>query len=187
MSETENGTEERPTFAPQDDAIAAGEHIPEETLEAVGVSGQPFPSPQLSQPSLLQNPYMSEEDQFMEMEAQVVGPPQYGSPDPATSAGRLLPLEQHPLNPEALPADHPAAISADYGEGYGRTVVGGVVERTDLETALAGAGGGGDVNATAAAVQLADDNGVDLSEVDGTGVDGKITKDDVQNYIDSMS
>jgi len=179
--------EERAKFNPQDDAIAAGEHIPEETLElsgTPGVGGAPHPSPQLAQPSALMNPYMSEEDQFMEMEAQVVGPPQYGSPDPATAAGRLLPLDQHPLNAEALPEDHPAAISEDYGQGY---------QPSDLQVALAGGAAdaetqasNSEANATAAAVTLANESNVDLADVEGTGTDGKITKDDVQNYIDEQ-
>jgi pyruvate/2-oxoglutarate dehydrogenase complex dihydrolipoamide acyltransferase (E2) component len=186
--ETENG-EERPSFNPQDDAIAAGEHIPEDTLELSGQAGQggaPFPSPQLAQPSALMNPYLSEEDQFMEMEAQVMGPPQYGSPDPATAAGRLLPLDQHPLNAEALPEGHPAAISEDYGEGYAGTVIAGVPQRTDLENALAGqsAAANEEANASDAAKTLANENNVDLSEVEGTGSGGSITKSDVQNYID---
>lgn len=137
-----NGETEKKRFNPQDDAIAAGEHIPETTLELSGQPGEggaPHPTPQLPTPSALNNPYLSEEDQNMEMEAQIVGPPQYGSPDPVTSAGQLLPLEQHPLNPEALPADHPSAIAADYGAGYQTTVTGGVPQ-TELQTALQGAG-----------------------------------------------
>jgi len=144
-----NGEEEKSKFNPQDDAIAAGEHIPETTLELSGQPGEggaPHPSPQLQAPSALNNPYLSEEDQNMEMEAQIVGPPQYGSPDPVTSAGQLLPLDQHPLNPEALPADHPSAISADYGEGYQTTVTGGVPQ-TDLQAALQGGGATGEEQA----------------------------------------
>lgn len=31
------------------------------------------------------------------MERVIVGPPGYGSPDPRTTAGRLVPLSEHPL------------------------------------------------------------------------------------------
>ena len=97
------------------------------------------------------------------------------------------PLDQHPLNAEALPDDHPAAISEDYGEGYQRTLVGGVVERSDLETALSGdnaiAAANADVDATDSARTLANENNVDLNDVEGTGTDGRVTVDDVRNYI----
>jgi len=61
-------------------------------------------------------PYASEEKIGMQMEPVIVGPPAYGSPDPETSAGRLLSLRDHPLKAENLPEGHPAAISEDYGE-----------------------------------------------------------------------
>src|ERR1051325_10177025 len=44
----------------------------------------------LPAPSRLQNPYMSEEEQGMEITPKTFGPPQYGSPDPATAASRLV-------------------------------------------------------------------------------------------------
>lgn len=40
-------------------------------------------------------------------------------------------------------------------------------------------------NATAAAVEMAEEYGVSLEEVDGTGKDGKITVDDVRRFIES--
>ncbi len=40
------------------------------------------------------NPHLSEEDQDMEMKPVVFGPPGYGSPDPATNAAALVPLEE---------------------------------------------------------------------------------------------
>src|SRR4029077_7298774 len=85
---------------PQDEAIAAGEAFSDEALEAdtliqVDQSGVKISG-------------MSEEEQFMDMPPTIVGPPAYGSPDPLSSAGRLLPLDQHPFNPDSLPEDHPA-------------------------------------------------------------------------------
>src|SRR6266478_5153639 len=89
-------------FKPQDEAVAGGEHINfdalDEAEEFARMSGAPHASPILAQPSSPPNPYLSEEDQGMEMVAVVVGPPAYGSPEPVTSAGKLLPLDQHPLN-----------------------------------------------------------------------------------------
>jgi len=149
------------------------------------------------QPSAQMNPYVSEEEQGMEMRPALVGPPSYGSPRPETSAGRLVSLEQHPLRADALPDDHPAAISADYGKGQTGTLKGVdtvtsrpsaplsdmerdvIGERDDREADLQAS-----ENATDAARELAAAEGVSLSEVEGTGTDGRITKDDVQNYID---
>lgn len=39
------------------------------------------------------------------------------------------------------------------------------------------------VNASPAAVQLASDHGIDLSEVHGTGTGGQITKPDVEGFL----
>jgi len=80
----------------------------------------------LPTPSTLGNPYMSKEEQTLEMEPQVMGPPGYGSPDPVTSMGRLLPLNTHPLASEYLPEGHAAAIAEDYGQS--------VAEHTHLPT-----------------------------------------------------
>jgi pyruvate/2-oxoglutarate dehydrogenase complex dihydrolipoamide acyltransferase (E2) component len=44
---------------------------------------------------------------------------------------------------------------------------------------------GSEVDATAAAEELAADEGVALAEVDGTGKDGRVLKSDVQSLIDS--
>lgn len=41
-----------------------------------------------------------------------------------------------------------------------------------------------DYDATEAAVELAEEHGIDLSEVEGTGVDGRITKPDVEALLD---
>lgn len=51
--------------------------------------------------------YASEEEIGLQMKPAVIGPPAYGSPDPDTSAGRLLRLQDHPL--EAV-----GKISDDY-------------------------------------------------------------------------
>jgi len=47
------------------------------------------------------------EDQEMaeELKPVVIGPPAYASPDPATNAGTLVPIEQHPFD-----------LDADYGK-----------------------------------------------------------------------
>lgn len=122
---------------PNDEAIAAGEALPDE---------EEIATPDAA-PSTLKISGMSEEEQNMEMTPTIVGPPAYGSPDPVTSAGRLLPLDQHPFNPANLPDDHPAAIDASYGEGYQGTIAPddlgasfpGTSGRTDLESDLQGA------------------------------------------------
>lgn len=41
----------------------------------------------------------------MDMEKVIVGPPGYGSPDPRTSAGKLVTLDQHP-NADMIDADY---------------------------------------------------------------------------------
>jgi len=44
-----------------------------------------------------------------------------------------------------------------------------------------------EVNASKAARELADEAGIDLSDVEGTGKDGTVTKGDVQKAIDANS
>ena len=60
-----------------------------------------------SAPSAQLNPYVSPEEQDMDMEPVIVGPPSYASPDPTTNAGRLRAIEDHPLQDQ---------ISEDFGE-----------------------------------------------------------------------
>lgn len=108
------------------------------------------------------NPYVSPEEQGMDMVPHVMGPPAYGSPDPRTAAGRLLPIEDNPLADE---------ISDDYG--------------ADAEDAAEEAAEG--IDATTGAVEFAQANNVDLHEVTGTGTDGRITKADVENYLASKT
>jgi hypothetical protein len=156
----------------QDEAIAAGEHI---DFEAVEEEGAAIAHAQ----STTNVSGMSEEEQFMEMTPVVVGPPGYGSPDPITSAGRLLPLEQHPFNPENLPEDHPAAIDEQYGEGYDSNLapdeVGthhpGAPQRTDLEKDTTGDGGGAKVEGEQ--VESYDEKTKDelLAEAQGRGLE----------------
>jgi|SRR3972149_8042953 len=59
-----------------------------------------------SAPSKKLNPNVTEELQDMELNPIVLGPPAYGSPDPRTSAGRLVPVSSHP---------NKALISDNYG------------------------------------------------------------------------
>jgi len=89
--------------------------------------GMAFPAPITTPQSAQMNANMSQEEQGMEMAPVLVGPPPYGSPNPLTSGSRLLPLAQHPLNPDYLPDDdlaQAAAIAGDYGVGYTGTLVG---------------------------------------------------------------
>lgn len=137
----------------------------------------------LGAPSLKQNPYVSQEEQGMEMSAKTFGPPQYGSPDPATAASRLLTLEDgHPL--DMVPEDHPAAISGDYaGDVLGKMPSDAV---SDIQRHAAGdfsVESNEEVDATDAARELANENSVNLADVEGTGSDGRVTKDDVENYL----
>jgi len=94
--------------------------------------------------------YAHPEEVGMEMDrVEIVGPPSYGSPDPSTSAGRLVPLRDHPLTADKLGEGHPAAISEDYGGDleHAKAVMGeegthpGPPSKTDLERDLEGSGG----------------------------------------------
>jgi hypothetical protein len=150
---------------PNDDAIAAGEYLVENATQLS------------TPPSQLKIAGMSEEEQNMEMTPTVVGPPAYGSPVPETSAGRLLPIDQHPFNPANLPDDHPAAIAEDYGEGYQANLtpaeVGtsfpGAPQQTDLQQDLQGDGseGGGGEAPNYDALSKGDV----LAEAEGRGLD----------------
>jgi hypothetical protein len=65
------------------------------------------PEPKTFDRSEMVNPYLSLEDQDMEMTPVVMGPPAYGSPDPETQAIRLVPLDENELG---------ESLSADYGK-----------------------------------------------------------------------
>lgn len=158
---------------PADETIAAGEHMDveamDDALEAERRAGSVNPTGViLPSPSASANPYVSEEMQGMEMLPKKFGPPQYGSPDPASAASRLMTLEDgHPL---AGLDSGTAAISDDYGE------------QGQAPSELVGTGGD-EIDATDGAKELADEEGVDLSQVQGTGKDGRITKEDVEDHI----
>lgn len=148
---------------PRDEVVEAGEHLSEESEDMGEVI--------LSQPSGVASPYMPAEDQMLELKTDVVGPPAYGSPEPATSAGKLLPLNEHPLRAESLPEGHPAAISDDYGADHeGATVMPGEssqpVTMLDLNTqseADEASEGGYEEMTKAELVDLADERGVEVS------------------------
>lgn len=164
---------------PNDEVVAAGEHIDHEALDFDPENVvMPAPSAQM-------NPYVPEEEQGMEMRPTIVGPPGYGSPDAITSVGRLVSLSSHPLAPEFLPEGHPAALSDDFGEGYDGTLKGAatVTSAPVASQSTSEEGAGEEVEASAAARELAEAEGVDLSQVEGTGKDGNITKGDVEDYI----
>jgi pyruvate/2-oxoglutarate dehydrogenase complex dihydrolipoamide acyltransferase (E2) component len=171
---------------PKDEVIAAGEHMDlaamDEALANERRSGSTSPTGVvLSAPSAKMNPYVTEDMQGMEMTPKTFGPPQYGSPDPATAAGRLETLEDgHPL--DGLPEDHPAAISEDYALDEQEAAE----LRTEQQQRARGEepdDADDETKATEAAKAHAEENDVDLSEVEGTGPGGKITKADVQRAI----
>jgi hypothetical protein len=122
--------EEDSEVQPQDEAISDGSWLDEDAGEEVVTTP----------PSASKVAGMSEEEQSMEMTPVVVGPPGYGSPAPITSAGRLLPLDQHPFNPESLPEDHPARIDENYGKGYGEAI-----SPEDVGTSFPGTSSGSDL------------------------------------------
>lgn len=95
--------------------------------------------------------YAPEEEIGLQMDrVEIVGPPAYGSPDPATSAGRLVPLRDHPLTADKLGEGHPSAIDEDYGSelqnaqaAFGQEGTHpGPPSRTDLERDSEGRDGG---------------------------------------------
>lgn len=163
-TETENGENGGEEFVqqPSDETVAAGEHINWDQL-----------AEEETNPGGVVNPYAPPEEQGMELQPKVFGPPQYGSPDPVTSASRLVTLEDgHPLDPGVMPEDHPSAISEDYAVGTVDPVDGEETAPADEE-----------VNATDGAKELAEAEGVDLSQVEGSGAEGRIVKGDVEDYI----
>lgn len=152
---------------PSDEVVAAGEAIDFDNIDkerdARALGG------------VIQNPYASPEEQGMELTPKTFGPPQYGSPDPVTSASRLATLEDgHPLDPGLLPEDHEAAISDDYGVNQ-------------LAAHASGLDADNEVDATDNARELAAAEGVPLGDVQGTGSDGRVTKGDVEDYIEQRN
>ena len=72
-------------------------------------------APTSDNPSELTHPSMRQEDQdvaqqMLDENPEVIGPPGYASPDPETSKGRLVPIEDHPLQ-----------LSEDYGQSVPMT------------------------------------------------------------------
>jgi hypothetical protein len=63
----------------------------------------------MERPSEKMWPNRTEDEQDMEMEPVVVAPPGYGSPDPATAEGLLVPVEESPVD---LPDDYGADVTA---------------------------------------------------------------------------
>lgn len=60
----------------------------------------------MEKPSEKLHPNRQEDEQDMEMEPVVLGPPSFGSPDPMTQSGRLVSVDEHPLE-----------LGEDYGKG----------------------------------------------------------------------
>lgn len=150
---------------PADETIADGEQFDLEEMDravdAERESGAAAPTGYMPPaPSQTQNPNLAEELQGMELKPKVFGPPQYGSPDPASAASRLMTLDDgHPL---AGLESGTAAISEDYGAQYGNV---------------------GEIDATDDAKELAEKENVNLAGVEGTGKDGRITKGDVEKVV----
>jgi pyruvate/2-oxoglutarate dehydrogenase complex dihydrolipoamide acyltransferase (E2) component len=110
----------------------------------------------------------------MDLKPVVVGPPGYGSPDPSTQEGRLVPLDQHPRKDD---------ISDDYAADLEDHVV-SVDASGSANVVDDPSGSEEEENATDGAVELALEEDVDLSEVKGTGDGGRVTKADVQKFVD---
>jgi len=51
----------------------------------------------MANPSEKLHPNRQEDEQDMDMQPVIVGPPAYASPDPETASGRLVAVEEHPL------------------------------------------------------------------------------------------
>jgi hypothetical protein len=58
-------------------------------------------------------PQVANEGVAVELEAVVVGPPGYGSPDEQTAAGRVVSLAEHPLKEEISPFYGADVVQAD--------------------------------------------------------------------------
>lgn len=176
---------------PNDEVLGSGDFFDHEQSDEIrreaqkqGAPGEPVV---MGSPSSQMNPNVSEEEQGMDMRPAVVGPPGYGSPDAITSAGRLVPLSTHPLRPDALPEDHPNAISADYGQGYDHTLQGQQTVTGLASVPQSAVGNQAEIDATPAAREFAAEKGVDLSQVQGSGKDGSVTKPDVEAYLESLT
>lgn len=84
------------------------------------------------------------EEEMQTIEPAVVGPPAYGSPDPTTAAGRLVPIVDHPLE-AIISEDYGADVTgatAEIGEEHPGEPSGADVSPPDIETDAAGKGEG---------------------------------------------
>lgn len=90
-----------------------------------------------------------------------------------------------------------STIKAAVAKRYGLTQKGGAVVLADVAperepepepeppAAPAEPAPDDEIDATEAAMQLADDEDIDLAEIEGTGKDGRVTKGDVESAIDA--
>jgi hypothetical protein len=165
---------------PNDETVEAGEQTDHEANELVGGVIMP-------EPSAMASPYMGWEEQGMELKTEIVGPPSYGSPDPTTSAGKLLPLRDHPLRADALPEGHPAAVSDDYGADHeGATVMPGessssVIPKTDLENDLEGRRNAREGNYE----EMKKDELLDEAEARGMNLSASMKKDEIIEALEN--
>jgi hypothetical protein len=140
-----NDTEEKPTTR-EEAGLVEEDFEKQPRNEAVEEGDFLGDDPDRPVPTGAYSPYMSDEEQELPLKTEIMGPPSYGSPDPTTNAGQLLPLNDHPLNAKNLPEDHPAAIAEDYGRDHeGATTMPGDSShpaQTDLDRDLMGGGGG---------------------------------------------
>jgi hypothetical protein len=124
MTMAEN--EEQQPASPEDET---GVHDAEMTNTEPLLTAAPAGS-NAKEPSRRLNPSVTEEDEErMSTEltpTHVIGPPGYASPDPATEAGRLVEIEDHPL-------------SGDIAEDYGASVA--ATAEAAMSSALTSEGG----------------------------------------------
>lgn len=88
--------------------------------------------------------------------------------------------------PEGLAEGIAEIMSQGQSEAADATEGDGPGGRREGEGDMDAPEGADDPNATDAAVELAAENGVDLEDVTGSGADGKITKQDVQDHLDAQ-
>jgi 2-oxoglutarate dehydrogenase dihydrolipoamide succinyltransferase (E2 component) len=109
---------------------------------------------------------------------------QAAAPSPAAGAAAIAQpqeaevLESAPApKPAAVPAPKPVAVSAaPSGDGRGAAM---------LTPAATAEQGGGPARYSPLVLKMASEHGIDLSQVRGTGLGGRVTKRDVVNYLES--